>query len=137
MFLETILPGKITGILGFHCLAAAVVLGYQEFGARSGSLILAGVLVGLVIGVVWWSKFFPKSRIAKLFISRGAVPDLSVAKLDLLHRTGVAISQLQPSGAAFINGKRVDVITEGSLIDRGVSLKVVAVKGMRVVVREV
>jgi membrane-bound ClpP family serine protease len=38
---------------------------------------------------------------------------------------------------AFINGNRTDVITEGGLIDRGASIKVVAVEGLRVVVREV
>lgn len=72
-----------------------------------------------------------------LFISRRAGGKLGMAKPDLLHRTGVAITQLQPSGAAFINGKRVDVISEGALIDRGASIKVVAVEGLRVVVREV
>ena len=137
MFLETLLPGMIAGIVGFLCLGAAVVLAYQEFGPRSGNLILGGVLVGLVIGVLSWLKFFPESRIAGLFISRGTGGEPGGGKSDLLHRTGVAITQLRPSGAAFINGKRVDVITEGPLIDRGASLKVVAVEGMRVVVREV
>ncbi len=137
MLLETILPGMIAGIIGFLCLVAAVVLGYQEFGFRTGNLILGGVLVGLGMGVFCWRKSFPEGRIASLFISRGAVGGPGMAKPDLLHRTGVAITQLRPSGAAFINGKRVDVITEGALIDRGASLKVVAVEGMRIVVREV
>ena len=137
MFLETILPGMIAGIAGFLCLVAAVILGYREFDVPLGNLILGGVLLGLAMGVFCWLKFFPESRLAKLFISPGAVGDLGAAKPDLLDRTGVAITQLRPSGAAFINGKRVDVITEGGLIDRGASLKVVAVDGMRVVVREV
>jgi membrane-bound ClpP family serine protease len=91
----------------------------------------------LVIGVICWLKFFPESRIAGRFISRRTVGELGVAKPELLHRTGVAITLLRPSGTAFINGKRVDVVTEGALIDQGASIKVVAVEGMRVVVREV
>jgi membrane-bound serine protease (ClpP class) len=94
------------------------------------------VLVGLIIGVFCWLKFFPESRVAGFFISRGTVGELDVAKPELLHRSGVAITQLRPCGAAFINGKRVDVITEGALIDQGASIEVVAVEGMRVVVRE-
>lgn len=137
MFLETFLPGMVTGMVGLLCLAAAVIIGYKELGYQDGNLILGGVLVGLMIGGWCWLKFFPGSRIARLFISRSAVGELDVAKPDLLHRTGVAITQLRPSGAAFINGQRVDVISEGALIDRGASLKVVAVEGMRVVVREV
>ena len=91
----------------------------------------------MVIGVFCWLKFFPESRIAGLFISRRTVGELGVTKPELLHRTGVAITQLRPSGTAFINGKRVDVVTEGGLIEQGASIKVVAVEGLRVVVREV
>ena len=137
LFLETLLPGLVTGMLGFLCLVAAVILGYRDFGFQTGNLILGGVLVGLVIGVLCWLKFFPESRMAKRFISKSAVGELGVAKPELLDRTGVTITQLRPSGTAFINGKRTDVVTEGALIEQGASIKVVAVEGMRVVVREV
>jgi membrane-bound serine protease (ClpP class) len=137
MFLETFLPGMVTGIIGLLCLASAVIIGYKELGYYGGNLILGVALLGLVIGGWCWLRFFPESRIARLFVSRSTVGELGVARLDLLHRTGVAITQLRPSGDAFINGQRVDVISEGALIDRGASLKVVAVEGMRVVVREV
>jgi membrane-bound serine protease (ClpP class) len=59
-----------------------------------------------------------------------------VAKPELLNGTGVALSQLRPSGTATINGQRVDVVTEGGLIERGTAIKVVAVEGARIVVRE-
>jgi membrane-bound serine protease (ClpP class) len=137
MFLETFLPGMIAGIVGFLCLAAAVVLGYIQFGSRPGNMILSGVMIGLSLGVFCWFKFFPESHMARRFISRSTVGELRAGNPDLLHRTGVAISQLRPSGAAFINGKRVDVVSESALIDRGASVKVVAVEGSRVVVREV
>lgn len=137
MFLETFLPGLVTGMVGFLCWVAAVILSYRDFGLQTGNLVLGGVLVGLVIGIFCWLKFFPESRIAGRFISRRTVGELGVTKPELLHRTGVAITLLRPSGTAFINGKRVDVVTEGALIDQGASIKVVAVEGMRVVVREV
>jgi len=137
MFLETFLPGLVMGILGFLCWVAAVILSYRDFGLQTGNLVLIGVLVGLVIGVLCWLKFFPESRIARLFISRSAVGELGVSKPELVNCTGVTITQLRPSGTAFINGKRVDVVTEGALIEQGASIKVVVVEGLRVVVREV
>jgi membrane-bound serine protease (ClpP class) len=136
MFLETLLPGVITGVVGFLCWVAAVILGYNEYGVQTGNLILGGVLAGLMVGIFFWLKFFPQSRIAGLFISPLTVGELGVEKSELVDLTGVAISQLRPSGTAFINGKRVDVITEGALIEKGASIKVVAVEGIRVVVRE-
>jgi len=137
LFLETLLPGMIAGLIGFLCLLAAVILGYRDFGYQTGSLILAGVLVGLVIGVWCWLKFFPDSRLGKKFISQGSSGELGVEKPELLNGTGVALTQLRPSGTASINGQRVDVVTEGGLIERGTAVKVVAVEGARIVVREV
>ncbi len=60
-----------------------------------------------------------------------------MAKPELLNGTGTALTQLRPSGIADINGQRVDVVTEGDLIERGAQIKVVAVEGARIVVREV
>ena len=137
LFLETLLPGMIAGIIGFLCLMAAVMLGYRDFGYQTGSLILAGVLMGLLIGTWCWLRFFPESRIARTFISQGSTGDLGVEKPELLNGTGVALTQLRPSGTASINGQRVDVVTEGGLIERGTAVKVVAVEGARVVVRAV
>jgi membrane-bound serine protease (ClpP class) len=135
--LETILPGMIAGIAGFLSLVAAVVLGYAEFGFPTGNLILGGVLVSLVTGTLCRLKFFPRIRIAKRSIFARSLREFGVSKRDLVNCTGVTITQLLPSGAAFINGKRVDVVAEGALIDRGASIKVMAVEGARVVVREV
>lgn len=47
------------------------------------------------------------------------------------------MTTLRPSGTAVINGKRVDVVSEGAFIEAGQVIKVVAVEGLRVVVRAV
>jgi membrane-bound serine protease (ClpP class) len=88
-------------------------------------------------GVWWWLKFFPESRIAKKFISHGAVGELGVDKPELLNQTGEALTQLRPSGTAKINGQRVDVVAESGLIERGAAVKVVTVEGSRIVVRAI
>lgn len=136
MFLETLLPGLIAGIIGFICLIVAVVLGYGE-NFSTGNTVLGIVIVGLAAGTWAWLKFFPESRMARKFIAQQAVGELGVEKPELLHGTGTALTQLRPSGAAQINGQRVDVVTEGGLIERGTPVKVVAVEGARVVVRPV
>ncbi len=135
LFLETVLPGLIAGIIGFLCLLAAVGLGYRDFSFQTGNLILGIVLAGLIVGFWCWLKFFPDSRMARKFVSHGAVGDLGVDRPELLHATGTALTQLRPSGTANLNGQRVDVVTEGGLIERGTAIKVVAVEGARIVVR--
>jgi len=137
LLLETILPGMIAGIIGFSCIIIATIMSYSKFGIQTGNTILVCVLIILTIGTMAWIKFFPKSWIAKFFISNQTVGELNVEKPELIGKEGVALSNLRPSGMAMIDGKRVDVVTEGGIIEKGKKIKVVAVEGLCVIVREV
>lgn len=132
---ETVLPGVIAGVLGACCLLAGIVQGYARFGGRTGNLILALVLFGSTAGFCLWLKFFPGSRMARLIVSRKVVGDIGAEQPELVNQTGTAFTRLRPAGTALINGRRVDVVSDGQLIERGAMVKVVAVEGMRVVVR--
>jgi membrane-bound serine protease (ClpP class) len=132
---ETILPGMIAGILGVLCIMGGVVAGYAKFGTPTGHYILLGVTAVMVAGAAVWIKVFPNTRLARVFISEKSVGNLDVEKPSLLGQPGTALSQLRPSGVALINGQRVDVITEGSLVEKGTPIKVIALEGLRVVVR--
>jgi membrane-bound serine protease (ClpP class) len=133
---ESVLPGMIAGIAGVCCLVAGVIEGYVKFGARAGNLILFGVLAGLAAGFWLWVKYFPQSRLARMFISDKVVGEIGTERPELLQQTGTALTPLRPAGTAIIDGKRVDVVTEGQMIERGTPVRVVAVEGLRVVVRE-
>jgi membrane-bound serine protease (ClpP class) len=133
---ESVLPGMIAGIAGACCLIAAVIEGYVKFDARTGNLIMLGVLAGLVAGVWLWLKYFPESRLARIFISKKVVGEIGTERPELLEQTGTALTALRPAGTAIIDGQRVDVVTEGQMIERGTPVRVVAVEGLRVVVRE-
>jgi membrane-bound serine protease (ClpP class) len=133
---ESVLPGMIAGIAGCCCLVIGVIEGYVKFGARTGNLILLGVLIGLAAGLWLWLKYFPESRLAQIFISKQVVGDIGTERPELLEKTGTALTPLRPAGSAVIDGKRVDVVTEGPMIERGTPVRVIAVEGLRVVVRE-
>lgn len=135
LLLETVLPGLVAGTVGLLCLVTAVYLAYTEFGVSTGNTVLAVVGVGLMVGTFAWIKWLPESRIAKRFVSKGQVGSLNNEQRELLNQTGRTLTVLRPSGMALINGRRVDVVTEGQLVERDVSVRVVAIEGLRVVVR--
>lgn len=137
MLLETVLPGMIAGLVGFGCMVAGVVISYTRFGPRTGSLVLFIVLCLLLTAGLLWIRFFPHSRLGQAFVSRRTIGNLGVERPELLDQSGTALTNLRPSGTALINGHRVDVVTEGPLIERGTAIKVIAVEGLRVVVRSV
>jgi len=136
MLLETVLPGMVAGIAGFCCLLAAVIVAYNQFGFQTGNAVLGGVVAALLVGMVLWVKFFPTSRMARPFVSHRVIGGTS-EKCELLHKTGTAYTNLRPSGTALIEGERVDVVTEGSMISKGTPIQVVQIEGMRIVVRAV
>ena len=135
LLLETIVPGMILGIAGFGCVAAGVALTYIRFGSSAGNWVLLAASTLLIIGVALWIKWFPDSAVARVFVSQKRIGDLGVEQPSLLNQIGDTCTALRPSGTAVINGQRVDVVTEGSFVEKGVRIEVVAVEGMRVVVR--
>lgn len=134
--LEIILPGLVAGIAGLVCLGAGVMLAYRDFGAVGGHATFALTGTVLVVGFFVWLRFFPSSALGRRFVSQGTVGDIGTEKPELLDQAGTALTHLRPSGAALIGGRRVDVVTEGPMVERGSPVQVVAVEGIRVVVRK-
>ncbi len=135
MLLETILPGLIAGILGLLCLIGGVIQAYVVFGAEIGNYVLAGVVVALMIGTFLWVKYLPTSRAGRVFASKSIGGNVNAERPELLHQSGTTLTTLRPCGTALIGGRRVDVVTEGSFIEPQTPVKVVAIEGLRVVVR--
>ena len=135
LLLETVLPGGVTGVIGFCCLIGGVTMAYVNLGMTVGNWTLLGVCGGLSLGTFLWAKYFPDSRAARRFVSHQQVGELGVGDPTLLNQTGIVHSSLRPCGTAIIGGKRIDVVTEGSFTEPGTQVKVVAVEGLRIVVR--
>ena len=56
---------------------------------------------------------------------------------SLVGSTGSAVTDLKPSGAAIINDKRVDVVSNGAFIDSGSDVIVTKHEGSRIVVEPI
>lgn len=138
--LEIIVPGGILGIFGVLALLGAVIIGFVAFGAQGGLLAAFAVLIFSGIFLALWLKLFPRTRMGRVLTLQ---KDGSAFKTDpvtpspLLGREGVAVSNLQLSGIANIDGHRTDVVAESSFVAAGARVRVVKVEGHRVVVREV
>lgn len=79
-----------------------------------------------------WDKMILKDQ---LTTNQGYV---SAAPQDgLVGKTGKTMTDLRPAGTAWIEGRPVDVVGEGVFLKKGEMVRVIAVEGMRVVVRQV
>lgn len=137
---EIFLPGGVIGFIGGLCLIAAIVVGFVAFGLQGGLLIALAVVVLAGVCLVIWVKCFPRTRMGQsLTLSddgktfKSASPEF----MDLLDREGVALSILRPAGIAKFDGKRIDVVADGSWIESGKPVKVTRVEGVRILVKEI
>lgn len=135
---EIFVPGAVLGSLGGVSLFAAVFVAF-DISNSCGFYTLFGVLILTVLTVALWIKFFPRSGIGqKMTLSEdGKAFKASDSKQTLVGQSGTALSKLRPAGFALIDGKRMDVVADGGIIEIGQPVKVVKVEGNRIVVRKV
>lgn len=61
----------------------------------------------------------------------------NVTRKELIGMKGKTLTPLRPSGSALFGSERLDVVSEGSYIDRDRNVVIVETSGSRIVVREV
>jgi membrane-bound serine protease (ClpP class) len=136
-----VVPGHgIPGLLGLLALVAAVFLAFGwpftliAVQAISTSIVLTAICFAI------FARYYPQNawmRRLALVEVQGADYVTSRDYSSLLGLTGVAASYLRPAGVAQIDGKRVDVLTEGEFIAAGTPIRVTRVEGARIFVEPV
>ena len=134
LFFEILLPGLILGTCALLTLAASVFVAYTK--TEYGHLFLGITVVSITTTVIWFIKYFPNTKMGRQLASTSTVGNLGIDFTDLINQTGMAYTDLRPSGKATIGDQRLSVVTEGSFIEKDNSVKVIAVEGNRVVVRK-
>ena len=119
---------------------------------------LGGSILSVIVIAVTMSRFLPHVRVFdRMVLSPPGVGDLgrlgprlrpdladehaagtlSEQPRSLVGQEGTALTGLRPAGKAKINGRLIDVVSDGPFIPQDRRIEVVAVSGNRVVVREI
>lgn len=140
---EVFLPsGGILGFLSICTLVAAIVMAFYHRGAEMGFIFLAvtavAVPVALALAFRWWPHT-PMGRRLLLDVptSEEVLPDTELRRTlrQLVGKSGVAKTVMLPSGAVVVDGQTIDALSEGMPIEAGSRVRVIEVRGNRVVVR--
>lgn len=140
LFCELFIPGGVLGIAGLICIGGSIFVAFRDY-PDAGMAVLAGELLALAVAVVLGLRIFPHTPIARrLTLTRKFDADkgFTSASVELdaySGKEGVAVTVLRPAGIALIDGKRVNVVTDGEFIEKNAPVKVVEVEGGRIVVR--
>jgi membrane-bound serine protease (ClpP class) len=144
-----VIPGfGIAGALGIVAILASLVLSLvgagdtSVFVLKTTARVVVALLVALIASLVIL-RFLPRLPFGRrLTLETGLSAADGYASAPegdrrWLGKRGRASSPLRPAGIAEIEGERVDVVSDGELIDAGESIQVTRVNGNRIVVRQV
>ncbi|MBC8352194.1 MAG: hypothetical protein H8E66_09395 [Planctomycetes bacterium] len=141
--LELFIPsGGLLSFLAAVAVLASVIVAFTA-GPRTGFLMLVVTLIVvpavLASAVRWW----PLTPIGQLIlIARPEDPDDVLPDTEeyrglksLIGKVGESKGKMLPSGAIVIDGTTYDAVSEGMAIDSGTTVKVIAVRTNRIIVR--
>jgi membrane-bound serine protease (ClpP class) len=106
---------------------------------RETLLSLAVALIGffVIAGIIF--RFAPGWPLIRKMINLDTSGDISSsveAQKLLLGKEGIAATVLRPAGSAVIDGRKVDVVTEGEFISAGAPIQIIGISGNRTVVKQ-
>jgi membrane-bound serine protease (ClpP class) len=127
-----VIPGfGLAGISGMAALAAGCLFAFRWFEPVTATTIVGGV-VATTSAFLWW---VPRSAFGKDVVHQGSLGGAHASEARIgIGRRGVAESDLRPSGVARFGDQRESVLTDGDFVSRGQAVRVVEVRGSRVVV---
>ena len=153
-----VIPGfGAAGLLGAGALMGGLFISLiGKTIVSTADLVRASVTVGLALGMIAVGalvllRYLPRSSrlsglVLRAHVGTAAVPTGeagtgpvvaggAAAPESLVGVTGVAVTDLRPSGIGRLRGERVDVVTRGDYIMAGEAILVIADEGYRRVVR--
>lgn len=135
---EVLLPsGGMLGIGAAVCAAGCLALAFAESYTTGMTFLIVLAVAAPIVGFVGL-KAFPHTPVGRKMINAGLSFESTAATdprdLELVGAIGEVLTPLRPAGHARIDGRRVDVVSRGEVIEPGERVRVHEVRGNRVVV---
>lgn len=139
LVVEVFAPGfGLPGISGLILTVVGVVITWNTYGAVAG---LAATLIALALAGIAISMSLKSAANGKLsrsaLILNEVTPPVDHEETDaLLGKTGKTVTVLNPVGFAEFDGVRLNVVSEGSYLEKEKNVQVTKVEGNKIIVKE-
>jgi membrane-bound serine protease (ClpP class) len=138
------------GVMFVLGVAGLVVGIAMTFSPATGGSVAHGIVTLIAVFVIIPTvgplllHYWPKTALGKRFFLSGPEEDDTLAKMPtnlelegLRGRYGKTLSSLRPAGVVDFDGRRIDSMSEGVMIDPGQWVRCMDVKAGTVIVRQV
>ena len=139
LVVEVFVPGfGLPGISGIVLLVVGIGLTWSTYGAVAGLAVtlIALALAGISISVSVKSAATGKLSKSALILNEVTQPVEHEEAEALTGKEGVTATVLNPVGIAEFDGVRLNVVSEGSYLEKGAKVKVQQVEGNKIIVRK-
>ncbi|WP_322905013.1 NfeD family protein [Paenibacillus campi] len=140
LVLEVFIPSfGILGVLGTASLIAAVIRAAYDTSDAILSLGIAFVSAAIFVGFVAyalrkrgvWNRFILSEQLTS---DESYMENLQ--REQLLGLEGKSLTPLRPSGTVLVEGRHIDVVTQGGYIERDRPIRIIRIDGSRIIVDE-
>ncbi|ANZ33252.1 NfeD family protein [Staphylococcus carnosus] len=140
LIIEFFIVGAIIGIIGIVLIAISMIMLGNNI-----LWMLINVVIAFILSIIEWVilvKGFNKklSLFEKVILRDSTTSEAGYTshddRSDLVGQIAETLTELRPAGIISLNDERIDAVSDGTFIQRGVKVKVTQVEGTRVVVRE-
>ena len=133
---ELFMPGfGLPGVAGLVLIASGIAAIWLESGALVAIATLLVVIALLAVCISCVMRSACNGEGSRVFLKDKEELRTREDMKVLVGRRGRTASVLRPSGIGDFDGVRLNVVTEGSFIERDMPIEIVSVDGARIVVR--
>lgn len=137
--LEVMLPtGGICVVISLLFFGSGVCVILAQGSTIEAVAAIVGLAIGLPVAGSIAVSAWKRMSISSVLAEPPEAIAVPVGEFESLkNRTGKTVSPMRPSGVVEIEGRRVDAMTEGVMLDAGVWVRCVDIKRGQVIVRQI
>jgi len=141
LIVEIFIPGfGIAGGTGLALLILGIILTARNPLEAVVMVVILILIAAVVLAIILRSV--KKGKLGKKLVLHSAARkeqgfSTSTDTSALIGREGVALTVLRPAGTGEFAGSRLDVVTEGTFLEKGTRIIIVRTEGRRIVVEPI
>ena len=128
-------PGVVLGIIGLGFISFGVFQAYKVYGNNTGNIVLFSVGVVTISVVLFALKSGVWTKMASTGVISGKAKENAVDLVQVGDQ-GKALSAMRPLGTGLINGKKVEVSSEGEAIATGSPIEVIRINRNKIFIKK-
>jgi membrane-bound serine protease (ClpP class) len=140
--IEMFVPSAgLLGLLAAVLMVSAIILAFFN-SMLAGVIMIGAVAISLPFIFMLFVRIWPSTPIGRR-VMISSPPDMRPtgeqyeAFSQLIGRRGVARTRMLPSGQVLIDGKSYDAVSQGTAVEAGDPIEVIACRTYRIIVRRI